>query len=46
LLTEAGGSVTYLDGTAYDPCQSRPGLLLACHPSIARQLSSLTISDA
>jgi fructose-1,6-bisphosphatase/inositol monophosphatase family enzyme len=46
LLIEAGGSVTYLDGSPYDPCQSRPGLLLAAHPSIAGQLISVAISDA
>jgi fructose-1,6-bisphosphatase/inositol monophosphatase family enzyme len=44
LLTEAGGSVTCLDGTPYDPCRSKPGLLLAYNPAIARELISLTTS--
>jgi fructose-1,6-bisphosphatase/inositol monophosphatase family enzyme len=34
LLTEAGGSATYLDGTPYSPASSRTGLLLTHHAAI------------
>jgi fructose-1,6-bisphosphatase/inositol monophosphatase family enzyme len=38
LLTEAGGSATYFDGSPYDPCRSQTGLLLAHNPFISRAL--------
>jgi fructose-1,6-bisphosphatase/inositol monophosphatase family enzyme len=38
LLTEAGGSATYLDGSPYDPCRSQTGLLLAHNSLISRAL--------
>ena len=42
LLTEAGGSVTHLDGTPYRPTRSKTGLLLAQNPLIMRPLLGLT----
>lgn len=41
LLTEAGGSVTHLDGIPYSPAIPRAGLLLAHNPTIARALLHL-----
>ena len=41
LLTEAGGSVTHLDGIPYDPAMPRTGLLLAHNPAIAESLLEL-----
>lgn len=41
LLTEAGGTVTYLDGTPYRPCHSQAGLLLAHDPTTSRLLLDL-----
>jgi fructose-1,6-bisphosphatase/inositol monophosphatase family enzyme len=38
LVTEAGGSVTYLDGTPYVPCRAQTGLLLAHNPMISNLL--------
>jgi fructose-1,6-bisphosphatase/inositol monophosphatase family enzyme len=35
LVSEAGGKVVYLDGSTYDPCISRAGLLSAHNPAIA-----------
>jgi fructose-1,6-bisphosphatase/inositol monophosphatase family enzyme len=46
LLTEAGGSATYLDGAPYDPCRSRVGLLLAHHPSLVPALIDLAAPPA
>ena len=41
LLTEAGGSVTHLDGALYRPAYPRSGLLLAHNPLISKALLSL-----
>ncbi len=38
LLTEAGGSVTYLDGTSYHPASRRTGLLLTHNRAIMQLL--------
>ena len=38
LLEEAGGAVTYLDGSRYDPMRQRTGLLLAHTPQISAML--------
>jgi fructose-1,6-bisphosphatase/inositol monophosphatase family enzyme len=38
LLTEAGGSVTYLDGAPYVPAGSRTGLLLAINAGIGEEI--------
>lgn len=38
LLTEAGGSVTHLDGAPYHPARPRTGLLLAHNPLISNAL--------
>ena len=46
LLTEAGGSVTYFDGTPYQPKSTRSGLLLAHNPAIARDLLRLILPRA
>lgn len=40
-LTEAGGSVTHLDGAPYHPSRSRTGLLLAHNPFISKMLLGL-----
>jgi fructose-1,6-bisphosphatase/inositol monophosphatase family enzyme len=40
ILTEAGGTVTYLDGTPYDPCRSQTGLLLAHNDQVSNHLLS------
>lgn len=45
LLTEAGGSATYLDRTPYDPCRFETGLLLCHNASIARSLLDLVAVD-
>lgn len=42
LLTEAGGSVTYLDGTPYHPSRSQTGLLLARNSLISKILLGVT----
>lgn len=42
LLTEAGGSATYLDGTPYRPSRSQMGLLLAHNPLISKLLLEVT----
>ena len=39
LLTEAGGAVTYLDGTSYQPTSRRTGLLLARSNAISHLLA-------
>lgn len=38
LLTEAGGSVTYLDGAPYVPASSRTGLLLAINAGVREEI--------
>lgn len=38
ILAEAGGCAAYLDGSPYDPCQSRAGLLLAHNAAISSYL--------
>ena len=38
LLTEAGGAVTHLDGSAYQPARPRQGLLLTHNPLISKEL--------
>ena len=40
LLTEAGGSVTHLDGAPYHPSRARTGLLLTHNPLISKVLLS------
>jgi fructose-1,6-bisphosphatase/inositol monophosphatase family enzyme len=45
LLTEAGGSATYLDRTPYDPCRFETGLLLCHNASIARSLLDLVAME-
>lgn len=46
LLTEAGGSATYLDGTPYDPCRFETGLLLSHNALIAQFLLDVATKDA
>ena len=41
LLTEAGGSVTHLDGSPYRPAVPKSGLLLARNPAIGKTLLEL-----
>ena len=41
LLSEAGGSAVYLDGSPYDPCQSKTGLILTRDQSIADMMLGL-----
>ena len=41
VLTEAGGAVTHLDGSAYSPAHPRAGLLLAHNPLISKALLSV-----
>lgn len=43
LLTEAGGSATYLDGSSYNPCRLRSGLLLANAGETCRMLLDLLV---
>lgn len=45
LLTEAGGSVTHLDGTPYHPARQRTGLLLAHNALISKALLGLASGD-
>lgn len=46
LLTEAGGSVTHLDGSPYLPMRPMTGLLLAHNPLIARALLGVVQAKA
>jgi fructose-1,6-bisphosphatase/inositol monophosphatase family enzyme len=46
LLTEAGGSATYLDRTPYDPCRSETGLLLSHNALIAEFLLDVATLEA
>lgn len=41
LLSEAGGRVMHLDGSTYDPCIARSGLLLAHDPTVAETFLAL-----
>lgn len=45
-LTEAGGSVTYEDGTPYDPLSTRSGLILARSREVGEQVRLLLASGS
>jgi fructose-1,6-bisphosphatase/inositol monophosphatase family enzyme len=45
VLSEAGGTVTHLDGTAYRPAHPRQGLLLSGNAHIAKTLLKTLNAD-